>query len=451
MLKFELKRLFQGAATKVSLLVFIISGLLAIYLGANSYKSLRIDQVKSSIVFEKEREYIKSKESIPEMGSLAYYASAPTAWQLSPWAALFNGQSQNNLVAMKINALALQGQIHNKEAINPAKHRAGGFDLGFVLAYMLPVLIGVLSVNLLSEERQSGRWRMLSAFANHTAKKLIFRAILWRYILIVLMITVLFVVSAVLLKLPIDGLFMTLYGLSCAYALLWFLIATVIMSFNQSSLFNSLAFIGTWLLFAVLIPGFIHLTLNSQFDNAAPLKAATSQRLILNDGWDQDKQAALAEFTSQYPEYADKTEYQTRFHWKWYYAMHQLSDVAVQEQWHAHLAQQQQSQRWLTQLSLLSPTLFFQNQLNQQAGTDNQAYWHYLTQVSAYHQQIREFIYPYLFNDTPVTAADVDTFPEFTYANELNKQGAPSAWLLLLFIITLGVVSQIRFKQQRFV
>ncbi|MBU2891981.1 DUF3526 domain-containing protein [Colwellia sp. D2M02] len=457
-LAFELKRLFHGAATKVSLLVFIISGLLAIYLGANSYKALRIDQVKSAIVFKKEREHIQQREQLPEMGSLAYYAHSPTAWQLSPWTALFVGQSQNNLVAMKVNALALQGQIYNKELINPSKHRTGGFDLGFILAYMLPILIGVLSVNLLSEERQSGRWRLLSAFANHSAKKLIWRALLQRFVLVSLIISLLFISSAVLLSLPFDGMFFTFLALSLTYTAFWFFVAALIMSLNKSSLYNSLAFIASWLVIAVLIPGFIHLGLSSQFTNAEPLKASTTQRLVLNDGWDQDKQAALEEFVQDYPQYREKIAYEADFHWKWYYAMQQLSDLSVAENWNTYIAEQQQKQSWLTRLSVLSPSLLFQMQLNKLAGSDTQAHSAYIDSVRQYHQQIREFIYPYLFNDTPVTSEDIDTFPLFAEQISIEKpQILPSstplsdyAWLVLLGLTcVLAGVSRQRFNKLR--
>ena len=214
MLKFELKRLLAPRANQISLLVFLFSALLAVFLGANAYKEVRKDQVIAKVVFEKERALLKEKADLPEMGSLAYYAKAPTQWQLSPWAALFSGQSQNNLAAMKVNALALQGQIYNKEVINPSKHRAGGFDLGFVLAYMLPILIGILCVNLLSDERQSGRFRLLSAFAGNAAKKTIIRALLLRFYIVAGLILLLFLASAILLSLPFDGVFISVLGLN---------------------------------------------------------------------------------------------------------------------------------------------------------------------------------------------------------------------------------------------
>ena len=161
--KLECKRLLTGWINKLVLLLFLLSGVFAIYQGAQGYKSIRIDQYKSKIVFEKEREYINGRERLPAVGSIAYRAQAPTAWTLSPWAALFVGQSQTSLAAKKIQAAALQGQIHNREIVNPTQQRTGGLDLGFVLVYLLPLVIGILTVTLVSEEQLAGRWRLLNA------------------------------------------------------------------------------------------------------------------------------------------------------------------------------------------------------------------------------------------------------------------------------------------------
>lgn len=449
MLKFELKRLLAPRANQISLLVFLLSALLAIFLGENAYKEIRKDQVIAQTAFDKTLENLKEKGDLPEMGSLAYYTKAPTNWQLSPWAALFTGQSQNNLVAMKVNALALQGQIYNKEVINPSKHRAGGFDLGFVLAYVLPILIGVLCINLLSDERQSGRFRLLSAFAGNAAINSILRALLLRCYIVTGLILILFLVSAILLSLPFDYVFLCVFGLTIAYCVLWFLIAAVIISFNMNGLFNSLTFVSVWLIFSVLIPGAIHLNLNQQYTEKPALQASIEQRLILNDGWDQDMQAALIRFSEQYPQYRDKIDFQGNFHWKWYYAMQQLSDLAVDDHWQAYLKQQHDRDNSLSLISWLSPNLFYQQALNQISGTNTQAYQAYLLQVSAYHKQISEFIYPYLFNDTFVTNNDLDLFPVFeSEAEPVNTSEIyVNISLFILFCAVFAGICRLRFKR----
>eukprot|EP00487_Bulimina_marginata_P002497 TRINITY_DN15797_c0_g1_i1.p1 TRINITY_DN15797_c0_g1~~TRINITY_DN15797_c0_g1_i1.p1 ORF type:complete len:113 (+),score=16.27 TRINITY_DN15797_c0_g1_i1:118-456(+) len=111
-------------------------------------------------------------------------------------------------------------------------------------------------------------------------------------------------------------------------------------------------------------------------------------------------QAALTRFSEQYPQFRDKLGFEGRFHWKWYYAMHQLSDLAVDEHWQAHLALQQARDNSLSRISWISPNLVYQQALNTFSGTDTLAYQQYLLSVSAYHKKSANLL-PLFINDTP--------------------------------------------------
>lgn len=273
MLKFELKLLFQGLANKLAIAIFLISGGLAIYFGAQGYQAIKVDQLKSEAMFAKEIEHVKKRESFPEAGSLAYYAFSPTQWQLSPWSALFVGQSQDNYVAMKVRALALQGQIYNREINNPNQQKAGRLDLGFVLIYLLPILIGTLCVTLLSDERHEGRWRMLLSLSQGGVS-LLWRRLALRFVFTVGLILLFFIASALLLSLPLDAVFFWFVIASIIYAMIWFVVAGIIIGAGKSSVFSSLAFVSTWLVVTILIPGTIHLYLNHAYANNSAVEAA---------------------------------------------------------------------------------------------------------------------------------------------------------------------------------
>lgn len=434
--KLECKRLFSGVINKLVLLLFLLSGAFAIYQGAQGYKTIRIDQYKSKIVFEKEREYINKRETLPETGSLAYYTYAPTEWQLSPWAALFVGQSQTSMAATKIQALALQGQIYDREIVNPTQQRTGGLDLGFVLVYLLPLVIGILTVTLISDEQQAGRWRLLNALPK-SAFSLLSKQLALRFSVIWLLAAALLTGAALLLKLPFDGQFWIIAIAITAYMLFWFALAGLIMSLGKSSVVNSLGFLSAWVLLAILIPGAVHLYLSNQFQSDASLQASLKQRMVLNDGWDQDKQAALDEFLRHEPSWQDNAPLKTSFDWKWYYAQQHLSDLAAQQQWEAYLLNSQRRQQRLQSLSLLSPCLFFQLKLNQLAQTSSEHYLAYLGQLVDYHQTIRHFFYDFLFYDKQISKDDVSNFPLF----EAKKAPPPAApyWLAFSVIFVFGI------------
>lgn len=441
--KLECKRLFSGTVNKLVLALFLISGLVAIYQGAQGYKSQRVDQYKSTVVFQKEREYVANRETLPEPGSIAYYASAPTQWQLSPWAALFVGESQHSMVATKVKALALQGQIFNREIVNPAQQRTGGLDLGFVLVYLLPIVIGIVTVTLISDEQHAGRWRLLSALPIRAYFQ-VYKQLGLRFAVIWLLAAVLLISAAALLSLPFDGTFWLVCAAITLYMLFWFSLAGLIMSLGKSSVVNSLAYLSGWVIFAILIPGAIHLYLSNSYQTNTPLEISLKQRLIMNDGWDQNQQAALDEFLNHEPQWQSTAPLGDTFDWKWYFAQQHLSDIAVDEQWQGYLQNRMLRHQQLQKLSWLSPALMLQFGLNQLAHTSSYHQTEYFKEIAHYHQQIRHFFYDFMFFDKAVTKEDILNFPLYK-----NQPQTPSQSFVSLIFATLLVFGLAIFAARR--
>ncbi|TMP28543.1 hypothetical protein CWB99_11560 [Pseudoalteromonas rubra] len=446
--KLECKRLFAGTINKLVLVLFIVSGVFAIYQGALGYKSVRIDQYKSMVVFQKEREHVNSRETLPAAGSLAYYASAPTEWKLSPWAALFVGETPSSMVASKVRATALQSQIFNREIVNPAQQRAGGLDLGFVLVYFLPLVIGILTVTLISDEQHAGRWRLLNALPN-SAFRLLGKQIALRFVVIWLLVVTLLVSAAMILSLPFDAVFWIVLGATSLYMVFWFALATLIMSFGKNSVVNSLAYLSSWVVLALLVPGAVHLYLSAQYQSDAPLEITLQQRMTLNDGWDKDKQATLNEFLTHEPAWQDTTPLGEAFDWKWYYAQQHMSDLAVQAIVEENIRNNQARQARLQSLSVLSPALFFQLTLNELANTSSGYQLQYRQQVAEYHQTIRHFFYDFLFFDQPVTRQDVEDFPLFKAQPMKTQNGLWKLLVSAVFVLVIAALAIVRIRQVR--
>lgn len=160
----------------------------------------------------------------------------------------------------------------------------------------------------------------------------------------------------------------------------------------------------------------------------------------MNNGWDQDKQATLDQFLADYPQYQNTSKLGEAFDWKWYYAQQHMSDLAVSHEWNDYKANQQQRTTLLNTLSVLSPSLYFQHKFNQVANTDSGSYLAYLASIEAYHQQIREFFYPYLFTDKAFTPDAVDGFPKFSSEIKDNKFTFFPLFISLLLVVFGGVL-----------
>lgn len=436
-LKLECRLLFGGLSTKLALALIVVCAVVAIHLGEQNYQQLRHDQTTTTIKFEQQMAAFKQQDKLPEAGYLGYYVFAPTQWQLSPWTILFAGQSQSAYAAMPIRALALQGQIHNREVVNPSQQKAGQFDLGFVLIYLLPLVLGVLSVTLLSDERQSGRWQMLSAMKQGGVRLLSIRLALILSTLLILGASLL-LLAALWLSLPIDGQLLWLMVALALYLLFWTCVIALIISFAKGAVFNTLSFMSLWLLICLFIPASIQLYLDHRYQDQPALQATLEQRMVMNDGWDQDKQAAMSQFKQTYPQYQQFELPQGNGSWHWYYAQQQVSDQAVGVQWQAHLIQLQQRANSLNQLSLLSPSLMLQLAVNRMAGSGGEQHLAYIKQVAEHHRDIREYLYPYLFADKLVTPAAIDAYPRFNPAPiSTNLRFSPLAVIAVLLMLAL--------------
>lgn len=444
-LKLETKLLFAGYTAKLGLFTIIICAILAIYLGDKGYQQVKQQQTTMQQTFNQNIEKFEPKA--PSAGRLGYYLFGPTYWQLSPWSALFVGQSQSAHASMPMRALALQGQIYNTEINNPTWQQTGRLDVGFVLIYLLPILLGILCVNLLSEERQANRWAMISALHNGSIP-LIWRRLLLISVIVLLIGFTILLTAALWLSLPLDNKFWWLMTALTVYMLFWTLVVGAIIKLTKSSVFNTLAFMSIWMLVCVLIPASIQLYLHHQFKDHSALHATLEQRMVMNNGWDQDRQITFNAFKSQYPQYSNYQLPESSGSWQWYYGQQHMSDYAVKEHWQAYQQQQQQKFAALEQLSLLSPSLMMQLAVNKLGGSSGQQHFDYQMQVADYHKQIREYLYPHLFSEQQPTSAIVANYPRFmsSPSNQESSQAPQSFSALWLLLMVFGLVGYLMFK-----
>jgi ABC-2 type transport system permease protein len=124
-------------------------------------------------------------------------------------------------------------------------------------------------------------------------------------------------------------------------------------------------------------------------------------------------------FFQSHPEWAGTAPVTAPFHWKWYFAFHQVGDESV-----ATLAQQYRDgilerSRLAERLGLILPTVGAQLALHRLAETDPRAQLAYQDRVRAFHKRLRTFYYPYIFNERPFGMEDFEKAPR--YAPEIQE------------------------------
>lgn len=151
-----------------------------------------------------------------------------------------------------------------------------------------------------------------------------------------------------------------------------------------------------------------------------------------------------------HPEWKDTTPLPVGFHWKWYFAFHQVDDESVAGQAQAYRAGLLARQDWTNRLGWLLPSVGAQAILHRVADTDLQAQLVYQDEIAAFHREIREFYYPSLFNDRPFDAENFAKRPVFVPDNaksSVSKEMMGTfalGGLLLLLGITASAFVRVR-------
>ena len=216
-------------------------------------------------------------------------------------------------------------------------------------------------------------------------------------------------------QVPLDGrvgLWLALVGLYCLF---WLGVAYVVTALQRSSAFNAVALVGLWL--GLVVPGLLNVYVSAARPVPQGIELTVKQREEIHGGWDKPKKETLNRFFAFYPQWRDTTTIQERFVWRWYYAFQHLGDASVQPLVAAYTHGMQQRYELVNRLSWLSPAINAQTSFNALAGTDLPAHLAFQLSATRYHDALRAFYYPYLFNKVPFTRADYAKAPAQTFTS----------------------------------
>lgn len=362
---------------------------------------------------------IKVQQKYDDLGMMAYYSFHLTYSQPSDLAFAALGERDIFPWKHRINLLALEGQIYESDTQNAELAQAGKIDFVFVISALAPLIIILLFHDLFANERTSGRHDLLVT----TAKSYF---ALWGARIIVR-----FVACAICLMLPfLIGAFlagtdlfeMGYVTLLCIIYLGFWTALSVWWGKNATSAPRvASSLIGLWVLFAFIIPILGDLAINKAVHAPKGGDIVLAQREAVNAAWDIPKSTTLNAFAKEYPEFAPYTDMSSEFEWKWYYAFQQMGDLKAAELSKAYRDAAKQKYQLAGFVSWLSPPLLLQRSLTSIAETDAPAAYKYEQQIRDFHQQLREFYYPWLFykgNPTKDTLKAMPSYKDTAHAGE---------------------------------
>lgn len=347
-------------------------------------------------------------------GQAAYYTFHATWDPPSRLAFAALGMRDVSPFILRIRALSLEAQIYDGDNFNPELALPGRFDFAFVLVFLGPLFVIVLFHDLISSEREAGRLRTLQSLP-HGGWRLWLRRGAVRYLALVAALGLPFVAVSALSGVPPLALLAVL-ALVAAYLLFWVIVAVLIGRLRLSSVANAASLAAVWLVLVLIAPTLANVAINRAVpvDQGAEIALASRERV--NAAWDIPRETTMDAFYATHPELAGSGPLPDAFHYKWYFAFHQVGDESVVEDVRRYRQGLERRDEAARRLAWVLPSVGAQALLTRLAGTDLEANLAYQDRIRDYHRQLRQFYYGYLFNDRPFEREDFARAPEYAPA-----------------------------------
>ncbi|MBS7778032.1 DUF3526 domain-containing protein [Acidovorax sp. CCYZU-2555] len=364
----------------------------------------------------------------PDAGNPAYYAFHST-WDLpSDTAFLAMGLRDVAPQALRVRALGLQAQLYEGEIFNPELALPGRFDFAFVLIYLAPLFVIALLHDLVSGERQSGRLRLLLSLPD--GGQLWRRRALLRYALLFAGLA-LPVLAGLALSGTALGAALVVLAVIASYLAFWVGLSLLVARRGWRSVANATALMGAWALLTLVLPTLANVALTRALPVHQGVDLMLAQRQAVHGAWEVPREQTMQKFLASHPQFKDTAALPAGFHWKWYFAFHQLGDDSVAPQAAQYRAGLLARQQWTDRLGWLLPGVGAQSVLHRAADTDLQAQLAYQDRTAAFHAQVRNFFYPYLFNERRFGKQDFAQLPQFAAPSPAAVTFGAQLWVLL--------------------
>jgi ABC-2 type transport system permease protein len=438
MMTIAFKEFFRSRGAKLGMLFILLAVLISLLVG-KQFKNKLVAGIKETAAFQQEQIDRNVQYHKDDIGLLLYYARFALIYDLPPIAALAIGQRDINPSIQSITIRAVEGQKYDAEITNPSNLHIGNIDFSFVLIALFPLLIIVFTYNLVSEQQESGTWKMVSV---HTKSRLKFllKLLMVRLLPITALVIVSLLVAAFALDIPLDITLLVYGSAAVSYILVWFAICFCVISFQRSSNFNAVALLSIWLSLVLVIPALINNYLVNRYPVPEAFATAIKQRNGYHDKWDTDRNQTMQMFYAHYPQYQKYQLPDKPFSWLWYYAMQQMGDdeAAVD----ARMMSEKLHSREMAsaKISYFVPTLHMQQQLNRIAHTGLSNHLKFLDSTSRFHEKMRLQFYPLIFENLTAETVDWKRYVPETFRSpepiQPRKIFLPLLAMISLFVIT---------------
>lgn len=445
MLALLFKNFIRSKGTKIGLIFLLLIGFLSLLIGQQFQKKQQ-NNITEAAIYQKEHIARNAAFHKDEIGLLLYYIKFSLVNKTTPINTLAIGQRDINPSIQSVTIRGLEAQKYDSELNNPNNLLFGNIDFSFVLIYLFPLLIIAFSYNLVSEEKESGTWKIVATQSENTFLYIL-KLFYIRILSLILLITILFFAAVLFLGIPLDESLLTFYTLSILYILFWFAVCFFIVSLQKNSNFNAVILLTVWLFLIIILPAIINTYVVNKYPIPEALELTVKQRNAYHEKWDMDKKITMDKFYNHYPQFKKYPLPEGEFNWLWYYAMQQAGDDDSAKQSQELETKLQQRNHASQDIAQFIPTLHTQIQLNEIAKSDLGNQLLFLKETKRFHEKMRLYFYPKIFDNEAVNKENWSKFKVETF-NDPTKINFAKVFLpLLLFNLLLIGLGWRNFKR----
>ena len=405
----ELGHLTKSRFVVLCLFATLIMSALAVHSGHQEIMSQQSSIAELIDLDNEERELVLISQT--DWGGAAYASFHFVYNEPSTFAFAALGQREGEPWKHRIRALALEGQIYERDAGNPVLALVGSFDFAFFGGIVVPLLLIVLLHDLKSQERENRRLNLLVANSGSASSPFRMRAILIS-LLIALASGVPLVIGAFWSNTPATVLSAAVLALVLNIGLWAYLCYVVAYREHASS--NLLGqLLGFWLALVIVVPTIGRIAIEYVVPVPSGASIQMTQREAVNDAWDLPKEVTMQAFVERHPQWASYSNINQPFEWKWYFAFQQVGDQSAEPLSLAYDQGRLARDRYGWLVAALSPPVLFERVYQALADTDMRAQLDYEADVRQFHKKLRDYYYPRLFLDEQFASEQAGSVPVF--------------------------------------
>lgn len=412
--RLEFKLFFRNKAALSGILIVLISGFAGLYFG-KKFIHQQDQVIEKASRMQQEQTGTNIKHFGKDPGLLLYHNNFSMVNVPDRWAAFANGQRDINPYLLSVTMLAVEGQIYDTDLSNPSTLLLGNMDLAFVFIFLFPLVIIAFTYSLLSSDQESGVWALVKSQSG-SLMQVLWRKLSIRIISIFAVAIVLMISAIFYLHLPVDLRFLLIFLLLSLYLLFWFSLSFWVISLGRSSNYNAVLLISFWVVLNVIAPAMLNVWLTQRYPVPEALETLVKQREGYHEKWDIDKSKTIDKFYQHYPQFKQYPfPAELSFSWYWYYAMQQMGDDEALAGAISMSEKLVKRHQFTNLTALFLPGIQTQLRLNEMAGSDLENHLNFQKAVKAYHEKIRLYFYPLIFQNKTIENVQWDKFKVATY------------------------------------